>query len=124
MFKNAIVRMPSRNFAEGQTSASLGAPECEKALAQHAAYRAALTACGLSVTELEADPQHPDSTFVEDAAVLTRSTAILTRPGAKSRCGEVESLRAPLAQFFQNFCEISAPGTLDGEKFFASLLKK
>ena len=114
MFKNAIVRKPSKNFAEGQTSAKLGAPIYEKALEQHAAYCAALERCGLSITALEADAQHPDSTFVEDAAVLTRTSAILARPGAKSRAGEVATLRQPLECFFQNFREITEPGTLDG----------
>lgn len=114
MFKNAIVRKPSENFAEGLTSAAFGAPRYEKTLQQHAAYCAALERCGLAVTVLDPDPQHPDSTFVEDAAVLTRASAILTRPGAQSRSGEVSTLREPLGRFFQNFCEISAPGTLDG----------
>jgi dimethylargininase len=114
MFKNAIVRKPSEKFAEGLTSATLGAPSYEKALQQHAAYCSALERCGLAVTILDADPQHPDSTFVEDAAVLTPTTAILTRPGAKPRSGEVAKLREPLRRYFQNFSEITAPGTLDG----------
>ncbi len=114
MFTHAIVRPPSRNFAAGLTSATLGAPDYEKALAQHAAYCAALASCGLTVTALDPDPQHPDATFIEDAAVIARSTAILTRPGASSRAGEVAGLRAPLARFFQDVREISAPGTLDG----------
>ena len=114
MFKNALVRKPAKNFAEGQTSAKLGAPSYEKVLQQHAAYCAALERCGLSLTTLEADAEHPDSTFVEDAAVLTAASAILARPGAKSRAGEVATLRQPLERFFQNFQEISAPGTLDG----------
>jgi dimethylargininase len=114
MFKNAIVRKPAKNFAEGLTSAKLGAPIREQTLLQHSAYCAALERCGLSVTVLEADPQHPDSTFVEDAAVLTRASAILTRPGANSRSGEPETLRGPLGRFYKNFHEITAPGTLDG----------
>ena len=114
MFTKAIARVPSKNFAEGQTSAGLGAPVYEKALEQHSAYCRALERCGLAVTVLEADPQHPDSTFVEDAAVITRGGAILTRPGASSRAGEVTALREPLARFSQNYREITAPGTLDG----------
>ncbi len=114
MFKNAIVRKPAKNFAAGLTLANLGAPDYEMALSQHGAYCAALERCGLSVTALEADPEHPDSTFVEDAAVLTRAAAILARPGACSRSGEVVALREPLGCFFRRFREISAPGTLDG----------
>jgi dimethylargininase len=114
MFKNAIVRHPPENSAEGLTSATLGPPSYAKAMSQHAAYCHALTRCGLQLTVLEADPQHPDSAFVEDAAVLTRASAILARPGAASRLGEVSALRQSLRQFFKNFHEITAPGTLDG----------
>lgn len=114
MFKNAIVRKPAKNFAEGLTSATLGPPSYEKALHQHAAYCAALERCGLSLTVPDADPHHPDSAFVEDAAVLTRASAILARPGATSRSGEVATLREPLGRFFKIFHEITAPGTLDG----------
>ncbi len=52
--------------------------------------------------------------FVEDVAVLTRDSAILTRPGARSREGEVDGIREPLGKFFQAIHEIKAPGTLDG----------
>ncbi|NDQ58884.1 MAG: N(G),N(G)-dimethylarginine dimethylaminohydrolase [Acidipila sp.] len=114
MFKNAIVRHPPTNFAEGLTSAALGRPDFAKAMLQHAAYCDALKRCGLQLTVLEADPQHPDSSFVEDAAVLTRASAVLARPGAESRLGEVSGLRETLRQFFKSFHEITAPGTLDG----------
>ena len=114
MFKNAIVRHPPKNFAEGLTSATLGRPDFTKALLQHAAYCDALKRCGLQLTVLEADPQHPDSAFVEDAAVLARACAVLSRPGAESRLGEVSALRDTLRQFFESFEEITAPGTLDG----------
>ena len=114
MFNNAIVRHPPENFAEGLTSAALGRPDFAKATLQHAAYCHALQRCGLQLTVLEADPQHPDSSFVEDAAVLTRACAVLARPGAESRLGEVSALLETLRQFFKSFDQITAPGTLDG----------
>lgn len=114
MFHHAIVRKPGSNFADGLTTGALGAPVYEKALEQHRRYCEALERCGLRVTVLEPDLRHPDATFVEDAAVLTRASAILTRPGAESRQGEVAGIRAPLAQFFCKLDQISAPGTLDG----------
>ena len=114
MFKNAIVRVPGTNFSEGLTTAGLGAPHFELAMRQHEDYCLALRQCGLTLTELPADPRYPDSTFVEDAAVLTGHTAILTRPGAPSRQGEVESIRATLAPFFETIQTITPPGTLEG----------
>jgi dimethylargininase len=114
MFTRAIVCSPAPNFAEGLTAARLGAPNYEDAIEQHAAYCSALERCGLTLTRLDADPNYPDSTFVEDAAILTESCAVLTRPGAPSRRGEVEGLRNVLSQFFPSLHEIESPGTLDG----------
>jgi dimethylargininase len=86
------------------------------ALKQHAVYCSALEECGLTVTTLAADPAHPDSTFVEDAAVLIEGAAMLTRPGASSRQGEVESISKAIKHVVPawNTQTIQAPGTVDG----------
>jgi dimethylargininase len=83
-------------------------------LEQHARYCQALAECGLAVTTLEADSRYPDSTFVEDTAVITDRGAILMRPGAASREGEVEAIRPAILQFFPAPLAIEAPGTVDG----------
>ena len=112
--RHAIVRPPGPNFADGLTTVDLGRPVHERALSQHAAYCDALERCGLALTRLAPDLRHPDSTFVEDTAVLTVRGAILTRPGAASRFGEAEAIRGPLSPFYPEIAEIEAPGTLDG----------
>ena len=114
MFRNAIVRLPGANFADGLTTVDYGAPDLRLVLAQHARYCEALVECGLVVTTLEADLLFPDSTFVEDTAILTPRGAILMRPGAASRAGEVESIRPVLERFFPSMPAIEAPGTVDG----------
>ena len=114
MFTEAIVRIPGSNFDKGLTTVQLGVPRFELVLTQHAEYCAALRGCGLNVTTLEADLDHPDSTFVEDTAVVTQRSAILTRPGARSREGEVTAIRPVLRRFFPALTAIEAPGTLDG----------
>lgn len=114
MFKHAIVRKPGGNFANGLTSFKGEPLNIELALAQHEAYCAALARCGLELVRLQADLEHPDSTFVEDVAVVTRDFAVITRPGAKSRAGEIEKIREPLKKYFSTVHEITAPGTLDG----------
>jgi dimethylargininase len=93
LFTNAIVRTPATNFDEGLTTVSLGAPSFERVLGQHLRYCQALVECGLAVTTLDADLRYPDSTFVEDTAILTTRGAVLTRPGAESREGEVDAIR-------------------------------
>jgi dimethylargininase len=86
----------------------------ERALAQHDAYCRALETCGLEIVSLSPDPAHPDSPFVEDTAVLTPHSAIITRPGAPSRRGEVVAIELVLAKQFDVIHRIEPPGTLDG----------
>ena len=114
MFRNAIVRPPGQNFASGLTRLDLGAPFLQRALEQHEAYCQALASCGLNVIRLEPDHQYPDSTFVEDTAVLTARGAVIARPGAPSRLGEIESIKPVLHDYFSRVCSIVEPGTLDG----------
>jgi dimethylargininase len=114
MFTHAIVRTPGMNFAQGITSVDLGVPAYDQVLVQHARYCEALVACGLALTTLDEDPDHPDSTFVEDTAVLTARGAVLTRLGARSREGEVAAMRPVLRGLFPVTTEIEAPGTVDG----------
>ena len=114
MFTKAIVRLPSANFATGLTSVDMGTPDHGLALEQHEAYCAALERCGLTLTRLKADPHYPDSTFVEDTAILTERCAIVTRPGTPSRAGEVEVISEVLCLFYSSILNIQQPGTLDG----------
>lgn len=117
MFQRAIVRKPGENFSEGLTTVgqgTLGEPIFAKALDQHEAYCRALENCGLALTTLPKDLDHPDSTFVEDTAVLTAHAAVFTNPGAASRVGEVSRIKETVLRFFPKHYEIKAPGTLDG----------
>jgi dimethylargininase len=114
MFTRALVRPPASTFAHGLTSADLGAPVLELALRQHAGYVAALRGCGLAITALPPDPAFPDSTFVEDTAVLVPGRAIVTRPGAASRTCETVAVGAALRALVEDVREIEPPGTLDG----------
>ena len=114
LFTRAIVRPPADNFAAGLSSAALGSPDVGRALQQHAAYVHALRDCGLEVTCLEPEGAYPDGTFVEDTAIVTERGAILTRPGAPSRQGEVCSMLECLRIFYSDLPAIEAPGTLDG----------
>lgn len=114
MFTKAIVRAPCANFASGLTSVELGAPVFELALQQHEAYCRALEDCGLSLTRLEPDEHHPDSTFVEDTAILTERGGVIARPGAPSRRSETEEIERVLSHHFERLRVIREPGTVDG----------
>ena len=114
LFTRAIVRVPGNNFADGLTTVDLGIPHFDQVLEQHALYCDALAACGLKLTVLEPDLRHPDSTFVEDTVILTPQAAILCRPGAPRRAGEVDAIRPAIERFYTRTLAIEPPGTVDG----------
>ena len=87
--------------------------DLDRAVAQHAAYAALLRSLGLQVIELPADPALPDCCFVEDAAIVLDEVALLTRPGAASRRGELEAIEAVLARH-RSIETTPAPATLEG----------
>ena len=114
MFTKAIVKTPCRAMVNGISTANLGTPDYSKALVQHADYIQALKECGLQVTVLPADEEFPDSTFVEDAALLTHRCAILTNPGAPTRNLETRSIHAAIREFYTEIEKIEEPGTIEG----------
>ncbi|MBN2874860.1 MAG: hypothetical protein JXM71_07175 [Spirochaetales bacterium] len=115
MFSTAIVRRPARSLVRGITThPELGQPDYELALRQHDAYIGALERCGLAVRVLPELEEFPDSCFVEDVAVCTKSFAMITRPGAASRRNEIAGVRDILAHYYADIVEIQEPGTLEG----------
>lgn len=114
MFKNTIVKTPGESYINGLTTSDLGTPILEKALEQHNAYIEALKKCGTEVTVLPSNNEFPDSTFVEDTAVLTPNFAVISNPGALSRNGEIHEMEPAIKSFYKNIYYIKAPGTLDG----------
>jgi dimethylargininase len=89
-------------------------PDHEKAREQHAGYVGALEACGLEVVVLDADDEFPASVFVKDTAVVTERCAVLARPGADSRRGEVCAVERVLSGLYGDVERVEARGTLDG----------
>ncbi len=111
----AVVRVPSPRLAEGEVTHLERTPlDVTLARAQHAAYVGVLHAHGLRIVEAPPLDDHPDGIFVEDALVVIGGTAVLTRPGAPSRRGEVDSLVPVVQSLGLPVQRIAAPGTLDG----------
>jgi len=113
MYTKAIVRRPGPAIVNGLTTSNLGKPNYQAALQQHIQYIKALMVCGLKIHILESDNNLPDSTIIEDTALLTPDCAIITNPGAVSRKGETKEVAALLGKFYPNIEMIDPPGTID-----------
>jgi len=82
------------------------------AVKQHERYGDMLRSEGLKVVEMSMNLEYPDSTFVEDAAVVVDELAIMTNMGAESRRGEISGVESELK--VQGYFHIKHPATLDG----------
>jgi dimethylargininase len=110
----AITREISPRFTECEITHIERTPiDLNLARAQHSAYVAALKELGCDVVELPAEPDLPDSVFVEDTAVILPEGAVITRPGADSRKPETESIARVLAPLVK-LINIREPATVDG----------
>lgn len=85
----------------------------ERARDQHHRYERRLTDLGCAILRLPAEPDMPDSVFVEDVAVVLDEIAILTRSGAPSRRPEVVAV-AEAVRPYRPTATIPSPATLDG----------
>ncbi len=80
---------------------------------QHHAYEELLGKLGARVISLPAEPDLPDSMFVEDPAVVLDELAVILPLGTETRRREAPSLAQALATF-RKLEYVSLPGTLEG----------
>ncbi|HSY52006.1 MAG TPA: dimethylargininase [Thermoanaerobaculia bacterium] len=80
---------------------------------QHRAYETCLASVGCEIRRIPVDDRYPDAVFIEDTAVVLDELAILTRPGAESRRGELEAVSDVLREY-RTLARLDAPAALDG----------
>jgi dimethylargininase len=81
---------------------------------QWEAYVEALASSGWHIHEVPPADDCPDAVFVEDAVVMYRNVAVVTRPGAPTRRPETAGVRAVVEALGCPVVELRAPATLDG----------
>lgn len=114
-YGTALVRPVVDRLAEGLVTHIDRRPvDVAMARSQHAAYCAALRDAGWDVVTVAPAPEHPDSVFVEDTLVVVDDLAVLTRPGAPERAGEVDGVAALVTDLGLRAAGVAAPGHLDG----------
>lgn len=112
-FIAAIAKKPSEAVTAGIRSGGGQDPNPELFARQHDTYVRTLEDCGLAVTVLPADPQFPDSVFVEDTALCFKGFAVMLRPGAPSRAGELAAISSAISQWYDDV-EVLERGHVDG----------
>ena len=80
---------------------------------QHHAYEKLLGTLGARVISLPAEPDLPDSLFVEDPAIVLDELAVILPLGTETRRREAPSLAQALAKF-RKLEYVSLPGILEG----------
>lgn len=112
--RRALLRTPSPSLARCElTHIDRVEIDIDRALEQHHAYAALLTRLGAEVTILGPLADHPDSCFVEDAALAFPECFVLTLPGAASRRSEPAQLR-PALPADRPVVTLTGSGTIDG----------
>lgn len=110
----AVTRRISPRFDECEITHIARTPiDVNTARAQHRAYVNTLKELGCKVIELPAEPDLPDSVFIEDTAFILPEVAVVTRPGADSRKPETESIIQTLSPY-TDLIHVCAPATVDG----------
>ncbi|SRR5579883_321484 len=110
----ALTRSVSPNLAQCELEFLARCPvDAAKACRQHRNYESALESLGLRVISLPAEPDLPDSVFVEDPAIVLDEVAIICRMGAVSRRPEAESIARALEPF-RPLRYIREPATIEG----------
>ena len=113
-FTHAIVRQPAKSIIKGLRAVDIGSPDYAQMIFDHEDYKKALTVAGVEVISLTPLDKFPDGQFVEDTALCLPGAAILMRPGAPSRLGEVNEIAPKLRKLFKEVFEIEKPGHIEG----------
>jgi dimethylargininase len=115
--QRALMRAVPESFSKALAK-YFGSGPTDIALAkkQHAAYAQALLDCGLEVTILPADENHPDCIFVEDQAIVIDGHVLLPLPGHPSRVAEQPPIADFLSRQLNGFqvCGMFGEARMDG----------
>jgi len=112
-FTHALCRTPAPSAVHGIRADGGPDPDFTGLAAEHAAYVATLRDLGLAVEVLPPLADFPDALFTEDVALTFPEGAILLRPGAPSRAGEVAHIRDALAAHHPRLLEMTT-GHVEG----------
>jgi dimethylargininase len=110
----ALTHLPSPFLDQGQrTHVRRETVDFHLALRQHADYCQMLRDCGAEVFTLNVNCDEPDSTFIEDTAIVLDEIAVLASMGAIARRKEPAQIEQELRKY-RNIERVNPPATLEG----------
>ncbi|SLN42987.1 N(G),N(G)-dimethylarginine dimethylaminohydrolase [Roseovarius albus] len=113
-FSRAITRRPAASITHGLRAEDIGTPDLAQMQAAHDHYVSTLKNAGAEVIELPPLEDFPDSVFVEDTTLCLQPGAVMMRPGAPSRLGEVAQMEPAIRAVFDDVRQIKGPGHIEG----------
>jgi dimethylargininase len=110
----ALTHLPSPNLESGlRTHVAREPIDLDLALRQHAGYCQTLRVCGVTVRSLAMNRDLPDSTFLEDTAVVLDEVAVLASMGTAARRSETAGIEDELKKH-RAIRRIEWPALLEG----------
>ena len=104
-FKKAIIRKPCKNIIYGLSSKKIQ-PNYNKLLSEHDFYTKTLKNLNLEIIKLKELENFPDSVFVEDPALIYKSTCIILNPKDNSRNLESFIIKNEIKKYFNDLLYI------------------
>ena len=110
----AITRAVSPALAQCELSFIERNPiDLARASEQHRAYERVLEKLGARLISLPAEPDLPDSMFVEDPAIVLDEVAVIMTLGTETRRKEAATIEAALEKY-RKIERVTLPGTMEG----------
>src|SRR5438874_12281822 len=112
----ALTHVPSPNMDQGQRTHVARVPiDYDVATRQHDLYCRTLRDCGANVITLDVNRDMPDSTFIEDAAVVLDDVAVLASMGTEARRCEMDGIEQALSKY-RDVQRSEQPASLEGSE--------
>ncbi|HLJ94157.1 MAG TPA: arginine deiminase family protein [Gemmataceae bacterium] len=110
----ALTHLPSPSLDHGQrTHVARVSITHDLAVRQHGDYCQMLRDCGAQVRTLDVNRFLPDSTFIEDTAIVLDEVAVLTSMGTQARRGELAGIETELRKY-RELVRVEDPARLEG----------
>ena len=100
-FNNVLIRSPNKSIERALSSKRLS-PKFKNINKEHKKYVQILNKIGLKINLLKPLEEFPDSIFIEDPALIYKSTCIILNPFDPSRNGEANIISKEIKEFFDN----------------------